>query len=107
MGSGYWRTDKRIEPFKLGKTTNERVEEYIKTWKGRCYYSDIPDEVPEKIMRSGRAPSYKAIALAILKNDLQLFALGFAAKESEWYQALRIEKAREQSKQYDLFSALD
>lgn len=49
----------------------------------RCYSTDIPDEVPKKVMQSGRAPSYKAIALAILRNDLQLYALGFSTPSYE------------------------
>ena len=36
-------------------------------------------------MNSGRVPSYKAIALAILKNDIGLIGLGFEAKESKFY----------------------
>jgi predicted phosphoadenosine phosphosulfate sulfurtransferase len=34
--------------------------------------------VPHKVQSSGRAPSWKAIAIAILQNDLQLRQLGFA-----------------------------
>ena len=94
MSSGHWRTDKRIEPFRLGKTTNERAEEYVMVWKSRCYSVDIPDDVPVKVMKSNRAPSYHAIALAILRNDLQLLSLGFAPKESAWYQALRADMAK-------------
>ncbi len=52
--------------------------EYVSTWRKRCYSNDIPDEVPRKVMQSGRAPSYKAIALAILKNDLHFYSLGFS-----------------------------
>lgn len=42
----------------------------------------IPDEVPTEIMRSGKAPSYKTIAIAILNNDYR--ALGIFADEPEW-----------------------
>lgn len=34
-------------------------------------------------MDSGRAPSYKAIALAILNNDLSFHSLGFSRVETE------------------------
>jgi len=40
-------------------------------------------------MRSGRVPSYKAIGLAILKNDLALQSLGFSGENSEWYSILK------------------
>ena len=51
--------------------------------------NDIPDEVPDKIMDSGRAPSYKAIAIAILQNDVTLKSLGFEGKYTEWHNILK------------------
>lgn len=53
------------------------------TWEGRCYENGIPDEVPHKLAKSGRVPSYKAIALAILRNDLNFYTLGFMQPESK------------------------
>lgn len=64
-----------------------RVDQYIQTWRKQGYLTDIPDEVTAEIM--GLAPSYKAIAIAILKNDLQFTSLGFAPKESRWYSELK------------------
>jgi predicted phosphoadenosine phosphosulfate sulfurtransferase len=61
----------------------KRVSQYIETWKRQGYPDDIPDEVPSEIMAF--APSYKAIAIAILKNDLQFTSLGFQPKVSRWY----------------------
>ena len=54
------------------------MAEYEKLWRNRCYSAGIPDEVPKKVAASGRAPSWKAVALAILQNDLHLYKLGFA-----------------------------
>jgi len=88
MSSGFWRTDKRIEPFELGKTTTSRAKIYVKEWQARCY-DDIPDEVSDGLMNSGRVPSYKAIAIAVLKNDLQLGALGFGRTHTHWYDILK------------------
>ena len=84
----------------------KRVDEYIANWM-QCGYSDgIPDEVPDELMRLGLAPSWRAIAIAILKNDMQFTTLGFPGKHSEWYSVLkRIEiDAREERKQPDLFA---
>jgi predicted phosphoadenosine phosphosulfate sulfurtransferase len=78
MSKGYWRTGKPIEQFNPGNCATERVSEYVQAWKRRCYSVDIPDEVPRKVQSSGRAPSWKAIAIAILQNDLQLRQLGFS-----------------------------
>lgn len=77
MSNGYWRTARLQEPFNPGKCATERVSEYVQTWKRRCYFDDIPDEVPAKVAASGRAPSYKAIAIALLQNDMHLYRLGF------------------------------
>ena len=38
----------------------------------------LPEEVPKKVAASGRAPSWKAVAVALLQNDLHLYQLGFA-----------------------------
>jgi predicted phosphoadenosine phosphosulfate sulfurtransferase len=46
--------------------------------------------VPERLMVLGLAPSYKAIAFALLRNDLKLTSLGFANSfYSEWYGVLK------------------
>lgn len=87
----------------------ERIEQYVNEWKRRGYSTDIPDEVPSSLMAENLAPSYKAIAIAILKNDHHLTALGFSAPHSAWYDELkRIEiRARPGGKpkyiQLDLF----
>ena len=72
------------------------------TWEERCYSDGIPDEIPEGLSKSLRAPSYKAIAIAILKNDLPLKSLGFSGTHSEWYDALKREKREQESAQIKL-----
>ncbi len=67
-----------------------RVKSYTEVWESRCYPDGIPDSLPEKVMKSMRAPSYKAIALCLLNNDLALYGLGFQPlKTSEWYYHLK------------------
>jgi predicted phosphoadenosine phosphosulfate sulfurtransferase len=39
--------------------------------------------VPTKLANAMRAPSYRAIAIAILKNDNNLYSLGFSQRESD------------------------
>lgn len=69
--------------------------DYEKTWRDRCYDAGLPDEVPAKLSASGRAPSWKAIAMCILKNDLQLRGLGFGRTDSILVEQLHgIAKAR-------------
>ena len=50
------------------------------------------------LMQQQLAPSYRAIALAILRNDHALQSLGFAPEQSRWYMELkRIEIAARQN----------
>lgn len=65
------------------------------------YPDGIPDVIPDELMRLNLAPSYKAIAIAILKNDHPLKSLGFEPNNSVWYSVLkRIEiEARDKEKQ--------
>ncbi len=70
-------------------STVERARQYIDTWKARGYPEDIPDEVPHELRKLGVAPSYKAIALALLTNDMNLESLGFTAPVSKWYSAFK------------------
>lgn len=67
----------------------DRIDKYIKEWRLRGYLDDIPDEVPDALMDENLAPSYKAIAIAILRNDHHMTALGFQAPKSIWYDALK------------------
>lgn len=80
------------------------IEKYIKTWEQRCYFNGIPDEVPIRIDQLNKAPSYKRIALSILKNDLEL--IGVTPKKSIYYSMLKrieIEKRDIKKTQLTLF----
>lgn len=69
--------------------TATRIDKYILSWTTRGYPGDIPDEVPKELMQLGLAPSYKAVAVALLQNDLNMLSLGFAPKRSAWYDAIK------------------
>jgi predicted phosphoadenosine phosphosulfate sulfurtransferase len=69
--------------------THLRAVQYVRTWKARGYPSDIPDTVPLPLLQQQLAPSYQAIALALLRNDMQLHSLGFSRPASAWYGALK------------------
>lgn len=72
-------------------------------WENRCYSNGIPDQAPESLAKQGRVPSYKAIAMAILKNDHALKSLGMGVGESETSLALIENKKQSESKQRKLF----
>lgn len=97
MSNNIWQMRKQAEQFEHGKTTISRVSSYVKVWEGRCYKDGIPDEVPKRLSDSMRVPSYKAIAMAILQNDLALYTLGFQPVVSHWYRSVKIANAPEES----------
>ncbi len=67
----------------------QRIAHYIATWRRRGYEQGIPNEVPSELMRLNLAPSYRAIALAILRNDHACQSLGYTPPHSSWYQELK------------------
>ena len=69
--------------------TKELVERHVNEWQNRCYFLGIPDEVPKMIADAGLAPSWKAIAIALLKNDMQMTSIGYSPKQSAWYGVLK------------------
>ena len=102
MSSNYWQIKKQSEQFKHGNTTHTKIKSYVTEWERRCYSSGIPDSVDNGLMASGRVPSYRAIATAILNNDLTLKSLGFSGKESGYYFQIKREEKRKLSNQLEL-----
>lgn len=89
----------------VSKTFNSRcqdaksmVEKYEEVWLSRGY-KEIPESVPEGI--NDIAPSYKTIALSLLKNDINGYSLGFSRPKSYWYGVLKREEimARSENRQ--------
>lgn len=103
MSSGYWQIKRQTEQYPSGLPITQKVKEYVQRWESRCYPGGICDEVPAKVAKSGRAPSYKAIAMCILKNDLHLRGIGFDVEENDLCKDLRNEHNRKKSKQLNLF----
>lgn len=78
-----------LDPRLTGATLRERVHQYVAAWESRGYAQGLPDEVPAELERLGLAPSYKAIAVAILRNDHALLSLGGVPRVSGWYGAIK------------------
>lgn len=64
---------------------HKQIENYVMTWESRCYFNGIPDEAPEEIKHL--VPSYKQIAICILKNDFR--TIGIEPKKSLYYDVLK------------------
>jgi hypothetical protein len=105
MSKSYWQIRKQAEHLPLGLCVTDRARAWVAMWRKRCYSNDIPDQVPDGLLYSGRVPSWKAIALAILRNDLQLRALGFSRTyTAEQLRLLAtIERLQAEEKQLNLF----
>ena len=56
-----------------------------------------------ELIKGFRVPSYKKIAMTILKNDLKMQSLGFSGADSQLANEIAAEKKRMDSPQYDLF----
>ena len=96
-----WKSRRSEDGFKLQATARikrkrqdtrtviGRVKHHIGSWTRKGYPNDIPDEVPALVASMLLAPSYKAIASALLRNDLQLLTLGYSAPKSSWYNAIK------------------
>jgi len=52
---------------------------------------------------SGRAPSWKAIAICLLQNDFRLHKLGYTTTPGEWAQAVIDVDRRTADNQLELF----
>jgi predicted phosphoadenosine phosphosulfate sulfurtransferase len=54
-------------------------------------------------MDSCRVPSWKAIAVCILKNDMNLSGIGFDGKKTAWCEYLKNEKRERDHPQLRMF----
>ena len=105
MSREFWQTEKQIKQLSYGKECTSRIKAYEDLWINRCYSDGLPDgdEVPATLLANLKVPSYKSIALCILKNDLKLRTLGFPNETSELTGQLERMKLEEDSSQSALF----
>ena len=76
-----------------------KIRQYINKWLSQGYENGIPDEAYPKFEATNKAPSYRNICKAILRNDVQLTTLGFSKENCEAYGVLkRIELAERYKK---------
>lgn len=84
----------------------QKILQWLETWKGRDYHEGIPDEAPDSLESLNKAPSYRMICKAILKNDRNLETLGFTRQPCEAYNAIKkIEIAQRKKKSMNVLEA--
>lgn len=66
-----------------------RIAEYIRKWKSKGYPNGIPDQADPRLEELCKAPSYRMICRAILRNDLALTSLGFSRPKTDAYMELK------------------
>jgi len=103
MSKNYWQIKKQAEQLPTGAGPTSRIEAYVRLWEQRCYRDSIPDEVPDLLLFSGRAPSWKAIAMCLLHNDFRLHKLGYTTNPGEWARAVIAESRATDDDQLELF----
>lgn len=103
MSSNYWQIKKQAEQLPPGAGPTSRIDAYVHTWQNRCYQDSIPDDLPDNLLFSGRAPSWKALAICLLHNDFRLHKLGYTTTPGEWAQAAIDMSQQETDTQLRLF----
>lgn len=69
----------------------QKINNYILNWNKKGYF-EIPEEVDLRIDQLNKAPSYKKICFAILKNDYSLKTLNqLQIKTNSYHELKRIE----------------
>lgn len=66
-----------------------KIETYLSKWMRQGYNKGIPETADPKLESLNKAPSYRAICRAILRNDLALQSLGFSKEKSDAYCLLK------------------
>ena len=67
----------------------DKIGNYVSSWKRKGYPKDIPDEAPVSLEALNKAPSYRQICRAIIRNDFALTTLGFQRPLTPEYMALK------------------
>ena len=78
-----------------------KIDQYITQWEQKGYSMGLPEEAPIRLNQLKKAPSYKAICLAILNNDLKM--LGFTPEKSKYYHSLKRIEINSRNNQLKLF----
>jgi predicted phosphoadenosine phosphosulfate sulfurtransferase len=103
MSNGRWQIDEQLKQLGTGKNATQRVLAYEKLWRNRCYTDDIPDEVPDLLSKTGRAPSWKKIAICLLNDDMKLRGLGYTEASYD-PKVIKSIEAESKPKERDLFN---
>lgn len=90
-------------PEKTGEHFKAKTDVFRKWWMDRGYPDGIPDEVDLQLENRRKAPSWRRICKAILRNDYWCKGLGFSQHKSGSYERyLRMMSNRRKKEEWDL-----
>lgn len=84
----------------------EKIAAWIKKWEGRGYSHGIPDEADIGIELAERAPSYRRVCLAIMKNDVQLESLGYTRESCAIYMSIKREELAKRGDSHKIYKTM-
>lgn len=84
----------------------EKIAAWIKKWEGRGYSHGIPDEADIGIELAERAPSYRRVCLAIMKNDVQLESLGYTREFCAIYMSIKREELAKRGDSHKIYKTM-
>ena len=66
-----------------------KIRSYVSNWHKQGYENGIPDFAEPRLEALNKAPSYRMICKAIMKNDVTLASLGFSRQPCDAYMAFK------------------
>ncbi len=66
-----------------------KILDWIRRWESKGYSDGIPDEACPYLELAGKAPSYRRVCIAIMRNDYSLETLGLSRDPCEVYNIIK------------------
>ena len=90
-------------PKKTSEHFKSKLAVYIRWWQQRGYEKGIPQEADYRLEQDGKAPSWRKIVKALLRNDYWCKTLGFSPTKQSSYDKY-IDLCKRRRKEWNLFS---
>lgn len=93
-------------PPKTREHYKNKIAVYLKFYMDRGYPDGIPDEVDNALERAGKAPSWRMICRALLRNDYWCTGLGFSPTKGSAY-AKYVDLMKRRRRNWGIFEAIE
>lgn len=85
--------------------SRQKILSYVDKWERQGYANGIPDAADPRLESLGKAPSYRQICKALLRNDASLTMLGYSRPDSEAYGTIKRIELEERRLKVNVFDA--